>query len=886
MSGKVYDLLFKLSASLGPNFNKSFTQAKSATKELQEVINKSNKTVKDIEGYKRTEAALKTNKAAYDEQKAVLKDLIRQQEAAGGSSKALATKIARQQEKIAKTETAIKSNTQSLEGYKSKLEEAGINTGNLTAESEKLSKQIEKATEAQKKASAIGALQEENRQKISATKRELIGTVGAITAVGTGAFLATQKAAQTTDRVDKLSQKIGLSRTAFQEWDYIIGQSGGDIEKLQVGLKTMVSRMEEASKGSGAGAEAFKELGINAKDASGKFRKQEDVMAEVIGKLQKLPEGAEKSSLAFKLFGKAGMDLMPLLNDTGESVEALRKRAHDLGLVFSDEAINAGVEFGDTLDDMKGSFKGITTSILSLFMPTIVKVMKSVAETTAKVGDFTKAHPELVKMIVKLAAGAAAAKVGFLGLKFGFLEVKGAILGVRGAITMLKALQISKGIGGIKALFAGMSGSILLIIAIITAIAVAIKLVMGNVDAIREKIRSVFGDAGVAVFDKFVGFIKNIANIVKNVFGGAAGPIGKFFQSFQAGSPIMESLKKLFEGLGQVLPTIITALANLAQAVLPILIQVITIVASVIGNIIEAVLPVIINLINQLLPIIQQIAEVLLPSLAEVITTVANAIMPIVSYLLPLLAELFQALVPVINFLASIFTTVLTSALLSTSQILDGFKQYLSGIIDFVAGVFTGNWGRAWEGIKNIFGGAFNALTGIAKAPLNAVIALINKAIGGLNKIKIPDWVPGVGGKGINIPQIPMLWKGSPSSPGTFIAGEQGPELVTGAKGSKVYTANTTKGIFSKIKDSFVAGKEMLSNFNNNSTSAMSTLAFAGAGGGNVKSVVIQSSPNFYITKGDPHEIEAKLRENNERLKREIKEEMQDEEEDKKRRGY
>ncbi|MBS6063681.1 MAG: phage tail tape measure protein [Peptostreptococcaceae bacterium] len=886
MSGKVYDLLFKLSASLGPNFNKSFTQAKSATKELQEVINKSNKTVKDIEGYKRTEAALKTNKAAYDEQKAVLKDLIRQQEAAGGSSKALATKIARQQEKIAKTETAIKNNTEALGKYKESLKEAGVNTGNLSAESEKLAKQIEKAADAQRRAANIGALQEENGKKIAATKKELIGTVKVISAVGTGTLVAMQKASDATDRVDKLSQKIGISRKGFQEWDFILSQSGTSIDKMQVGMKTLVQRMQEAAKGKGTGADALKSLGVAAVDTSGKLRSQEDVFEEVAHKMQDMPKGAVKSQLAFDLFGKAGLELMPLLNSTGGSIEDLKKKAEDLGIVLSDEAIDAGVNYQDAMDQLKRSLGGVSTQILATLMPTVIKGAKALSEATGKAQKFAKEHPKLINSIAKLAAGAAAAKVGFLGLKFGFLEVKGAILGVRGAITMLKALQISKGIGGIKALFAGMSGSILLIIAMITAIAVAIKLVMGNVDAIREKIRSVFGDAGVAVFDKFVGFIKNIANIVKNVFSRAAGPIGKFFQSFQAGSPIMESLKKLFEGLGQVLPTIITALANLAQAVLPILIQVISIVASVIGNIIEAVLPVIINLINQLLPIIQQIAEVLLPFLAEVITTVANAIMPIVSYLLPLLSELFQALMPVINVLASALTTVLTGAFASVSQILDGVKQVLSGLIDFIAGVFTGNWSRAWEGVKNIFGGAFNALTGIAKAPLNAVIALINKAIGGLNKIKIPDWVPGVGGKGINIPQIPMLWKGSPSSPGTFIAGEQGPELVTGAKGSKVYTANTTKGIFSKIKDSFVAGKEMLSNFNNNSTSAMSTLAFAGAGGGNVKSVVIQSSPNFYITKGDPHEIEAKLRENNERLKREIKEEMQDEEEDKKRRGY
>ena len=120
---------------------------------------------------------------------------------------------------------------------------------------------------------------------------------------------------------------------------------------------------------------------------------------------------------------------------------------------------------------------------------------------------------------------------------------------------------------------------------------------------------------------------------------------------------------------------------------------------------------------------------------------------------------------------------------------IDGIKNAISSIknvftslIDFVKNVFTGNWAGAWESVKNIFGNAFSALTGLVKAPLNAVISLINSAIGGLNKlhISIPDWVPGLGGKefGISIPQIPMLATGGIATQPS-ICGEGGyPEYV------------------------------------------------------------------------------------------------------------
>lgn len=133
-----------------------------------------------------------------------------------------------------------------------------------------------------------------------------------------------------------------------------------------------------------------------------------------------------------------------------------------------------------------------------------------------------------------------------------------------------------------------------------------------------------------------------------------------------------------------------------------------------------------------------------------------------------------------------------------------GLKQFFGGIIDFVAGVFTGNWERAWQGVQDIFSGIFGALGSIVKAPMNAIISIINGAISGINSlnITIPDWVPfGLGGKtfGLNIPEIPLLAKGSNNAPDTFIAGERGPELITGAQGSKVFTANQTSGIFDRI---------------------------------------------------------------------------------------
>jgi hypothetical protein len=132
--------------------------------------------------------------------------------------------------------------------------------------------------------------------------------------------------------------------------------------------------------------------------------------------------------------------------------------------------------------------------------------------------------------------------------------------------------------------------------------------------------------------------------------------------------------------------------------------------------------------------------------------------------------------------------------------IIDAIMGVFQGLIDFLKAVFTGDWKAAWEAVVNIFRNIIDGIVAIFKFPINLIITGINTFLGGLNKLKIPDWVPGIGGKGINIPLIPMLAKGSDSAPDTFIAGEAGPELITNAKGSKVFTASETFGIFDAIK--------------------------------------------------------------------------------------
>lgn len=115
-------------------------------------------------------------------------------------------------------------------------------------------------------------------------------------------------------------------------------------------------------------------------------------------------------------------------------------------------------------------------------------------------------------------------------------------------------------------------------------------------------------------------------------------------------------------------------------------------------------------------------------------------------------------------------------------------KRIFNGFLDFITGVFTGNWSKAWQGIQDIFGGIFDGLAALVKAPINSVIGLINDFLGHLGTIKIPKWIPKWGGKTFSIGKIPYLAKGGHLINGQAIVGEAGPELLNVGNGKATVT--------------------------------------------------------------------------------------------------
>lgn len=200
----------------------------------------------------------------------------------------------------------------------------------------------------------------------------------ALTIVASALTFGLKKTADYGDRIDKMSQKIGMSRKAFQEWDYIMSQNGGSVESLQMGFKTLTTQIEGIQKGSKDSIKAFSSLGVSVKDANGQLRSQDDIFNDTIRKLQQIKNPTQKAMLANRLFGRSAAELRPLLNKEAEAVDELRDKANRLGLIVSDKDIKNAVILRDTFDTFGRAFQAKFASSMMKLMPLFTKLLDKI----------------------------------------------------------------------------------------------------------------------------------------------------------------------------------------------------------------------------------------------------------------------------------------------------------------------------------------------------------------------------------------------------------------------------------------------------------------------------------------------------------------------------
>ena len=372
----------------------------------------------------------------------------------------------------------------------------------------------------------------------------------------------------------------------------------------------------------------------------------------------------------------------------------------------------------------------------------------------------------------------------------------GGALGNMGSFMSAGAGALGSIWGPMASGFGGLLSGALPIVGVVSGIIAVVSILGDHLEDIRGIIGSVFGEKGLAVFDTFTGGLQRVGDFITGLFadGGVA----------TAMAPLRDAITGMF---GDNAGLAFDGLVQILQSVMGVVGQVVTFANTTVKPIIQDIFSFITTTV---VPIILQTFTAAAPIISGIITNLGTAIMTvaqIIGMAIQTAMPVIQSVVSVVMSIASVVIPALLAGYEAFSSglttIVTSIQTVFQGIIDFVTGVFTGNWQMAWQGVQDIFGGIFEGLGALVKTPINAVISIINKAISGINGLglTIPDWVPVIGGKNfsINIPEMPMLAKGGFTN-GPSIVGEAGTEAVISFQ----------KGVRSQNIDTWLRAGEML----------------------------------------------------------------------------
>lgn len=762
-------------ASLGKDLKSAFSSsssglATSSLSKLKSDVSSASKVLSNAR-LKQQDAAGKVRVAEVKLQEAISKS-------GQGSSQAVAAEeklaSARRQEEIATD--AVKTASDRLKTAQESLKSTQDQVANSPAPSK-----LRAAWESSFNAIKSGA------SKLGSGIKQALQVGVTVVAAGITSAIAAAKTGISTfsslqSGVNSLQRITGGTTAEVSELRGAMQLSGMDVDKAGSSLTIFSKKLAAVQGDSKATADMQSLLGTSVTNADGSIRSMSAMLPEVADRFKSMPNGAEKTALAVQLFGKSGTAMLPFLNKGSEGIADLEAKAESLGLTLDDQSASTFSEYKSASRTLSAVFQGLSSQIGQAAMPIVT------------------AFSTFIMDVASPAIGELSGFVEDLGAKIsnglgGFSEFTAGLTMSSDAASKLESpLKGLAGVGqSVQGFFKKFAPALVPAAGALTALGSSaipgilskIPVLGGSLSGLAGPLKLLGGPIGVAL-SAFAGLVA-VSPELQSALSGLV-------------SAVLGSLTGAFEAIGPAVDSILPTLTLVAQVIAGTLAQAITELTPVITQIIDVVAELVASLLPQIAPVLGSVGAaiaVILQGLIPIVTTILEGLMPTIQALLPVVDTVFNTIATVIQSVMGIIQgiiQVVTSAIAGdwssawegikqvASSAWEGIKALVSGALSAVKGTISAAlgliksiWSAGWSWIKDLASSIWSGITGIwskgvstvsgifqrmgdaisnpFRSAFNAIKNLWNNTIGRLT-FTVPDWVPGMGGKGWSAPKL------------------------------------------------------------------------------------------------------------------------------------
>ena len=224
---------------------------------------------------------------------------------------------------------------------------------------------------------------------VSSALGPLTALVGSITAVSAVVIDSINETTEFRDEITKLSAATGISTEKLSGLGFAAERSGVSVDSLDKAVGRFARNISDANNGLSTAVRAFENLDVTVTDSDGALRNIDDVLLDVADAFVELEDDTQKAAIAQELFGRSGLQLVPLLEEGRQGIEDLRKEAERLGITFDQEAGEAAEAYQDAILDLQTSVKGLQATLAEDLIPAITGVIQALTDVSVALNDLS-----------------------------------------------------------------------------------------------------------------------------------------------------------------------------------------------------------------------------------------------------------------------------------------------------------------------------------------------------------------------------------------------------------------------------------------------------------------------------------------------------------------